>query len=212
LVIGLGLKNKKNKSAMQIYINKNGQQLGPFDEANVAEMLQNGKLLLTDLAIREGESEWQALSKLLPNTDLSGDDFVPDFGRKHQSKSGCLPNMLIGFGAICLSLGLIFGGIGLTATQHDECSLYAKYNAASEKVFEELGDLKDFPLTKIDELSKTDRAKIEKYEEARKIADTYLKPCMVRKGEDRFRTIISIPFLFVGILSLIFGMKMRAKN
>jgi hypothetical protein len=51
---------------MQIYINKNNQQLGPFAEAKVLEMLKSGELSANDLGIRQGESHWQKLGELYP--------------------------------------------------------------------------------------------------------------------------------------------------
>jgi hypothetical protein len=50
---------------MQIYVNKNGQQLGPFDEAKLAEMLRFGQILPHDYAIKPGDKNWSAVSKLL---------------------------------------------------------------------------------------------------------------------------------------------------
>ena len=46
---------------MQMYIHKNNQQYGPYEQAAVIEWLRNGECSLTDLAIREGTSEWQPL-------------------------------------------------------------------------------------------------------------------------------------------------------
>lgn len=51
---------------MQIYINKNNQQLGPFEESKVLEMLSNGQLSSNDLAIKHGESKWQNLGNYYP--------------------------------------------------------------------------------------------------------------------------------------------------
>ena len=51
---------------MQIYITKNSQQLGPFTEAKVLEMLSNGHLAPSDLAIRQGEQQWRQLGELFP--------------------------------------------------------------------------------------------------------------------------------------------------
>jgi hypothetical protein len=51
---------------MQMFINKNGQQLGPFDEAKVAEMLQSGQLSPNDFGIKQGESSWSKLENLFP--------------------------------------------------------------------------------------------------------------------------------------------------
>ncbi len=47
---------------MQIFIHKNGQQLGPFPEAKVAEMLNAGQAAPTDPAWSEGMEKWQPLS------------------------------------------------------------------------------------------------------------------------------------------------------
>lgn len=46
---------------MDIYINKNGQQLGPFDETKIAEGLCNGQIGIDDLAWHEGLKEWVQL-------------------------------------------------------------------------------------------------------------------------------------------------------
>lgn len=46
---------------MQIYLYKNNQQYGPYEETAVIDSLRNGQCSLTDLAIREGMSEWQPL-------------------------------------------------------------------------------------------------------------------------------------------------------
>ncbi len=47
---------------MQIYLQKNGQQLGPFPDAKVAEMLQAGQAAPTDPAWTEGMEKWKPLS------------------------------------------------------------------------------------------------------------------------------------------------------
>jgi hypothetical protein len=53
---------------MQIYINKNGQQLGPFAESAVLEMLGSGQLSPDDHAIRAGQQQWQKLEQMFPAT------------------------------------------------------------------------------------------------------------------------------------------------
>ena len=53
---------------MPIYISKNNQQLGPFDDAKVLEMLRRGELSANDAAIRHGENEWRKLSHYFPNS------------------------------------------------------------------------------------------------------------------------------------------------
>jgi hypothetical protein len=44
---------------MSIYVNKSNQQLGPFEEAKVLEMLRFGQLSPEDLVIRQGQNQWQ---------------------------------------------------------------------------------------------------------------------------------------------------------
>src|SRR5215204_3549540 len=52
---------------MSIYISKNNQQSGPFDESKVLEMLNSGQLSTDDFAIRQGASHWQKLGELFPD-------------------------------------------------------------------------------------------------------------------------------------------------
>ena len=47
---------------MEFYIAHNGQQHGPFSEAQVRASLDNGTLSVTDLAWHEGASAWQSIS------------------------------------------------------------------------------------------------------------------------------------------------------
>jgi hypothetical protein len=46
---------------MQLYIYKNNQQLGPYQEAAVIGWFQTGQCSPGDLAIREGMTEWKPL-------------------------------------------------------------------------------------------------------------------------------------------------------
>jgi hypothetical protein len=48
-----------------IYLYRNNQQEGPFEESVIREWLQTAKCSPNDLAIREGLSEWQPLIQLL---------------------------------------------------------------------------------------------------------------------------------------------------
>jgi hypothetical protein len=52
---------------MNIYIHKNDQQLGPFDDAQIFEGLKSGELSLDDLAWKEGQAEWVPLRFLWQN-------------------------------------------------------------------------------------------------------------------------------------------------
>ena len=48
-----------------IYISKNGQQLGPFTDAQIHEGLSQGRFTAFDLAWREGSPQWTPLSVVL---------------------------------------------------------------------------------------------------------------------------------------------------
>ncbi len=50
-----------------IYIFKNNQQSGPYEEHVVLDQLRNRTLSPGDLAVRHGESSWQPLSVLFPD-------------------------------------------------------------------------------------------------------------------------------------------------
>jgi GYF domain 2 len=51
---------------MNIYLHKDGQQIGPFTESEARAHLSNGSIGAADLAWVEGNSDWQPLSKILP--------------------------------------------------------------------------------------------------------------------------------------------------
>lgn len=52
---------------MQIHVAKNGQQTGPFEEAQVREKLASGEFADTDLAWHADLAGWQPLSTLFPS-------------------------------------------------------------------------------------------------------------------------------------------------
>jgi hypothetical protein len=53
---------------MSIYIHRNSQTIGPFDEGSVQQMLGAGQLSGDDLACRHGASQWQALRFLVSSS------------------------------------------------------------------------------------------------------------------------------------------------
>src|ERR1035437_1719153 len=50
----------------RLYIYKNNQQYGPYDESAVLEWLRNGQCALSDLAIQERMNDWQPLGMMFP--------------------------------------------------------------------------------------------------------------------------------------------------
>lgn len=52
---------------MELFVARNGQQSGPYDEARVRDMLARGEVSAGDLAWHSGLSGWQPLSTLFPS-------------------------------------------------------------------------------------------------------------------------------------------------
>lgn len=52
---------------MEIWIGRDGERFGPYQEAEVREWLRNGTMSGADLGWREGLADWQPLSVLLPD-------------------------------------------------------------------------------------------------------------------------------------------------
>lgn len=48
---------------MQIFIHKNGQQVGPFEEVQALEMMEKGEFSADDFIFREGDKEWSKIGK-----------------------------------------------------------------------------------------------------------------------------------------------------
>ncbi len=96
---------------MQIYISKNNQQLGPFEEADVLRMLKDGEFSPSDLAIRHGESEWQKLSYFYPTIENQAEPQIALEKPPKKSKKG----LLLGCGGFFLIAVLISGALGFLA-------------------------------------------------------------------------------------------------
>ncbi len=109
---------------MPIYLNKNGQQSGPFDDDVVLGQLQSGLLLPRDLGIRQGDASWRTLAELFPG--------VGEFSTQHRennvastpakSGGGCLKSFLLSLGILALVLG-IGAAIGSRFIPSVSCSL-----------------------------------------------------------------------------------------
>jgi hypothetical protein len=52
---------------VSIYIYRNNQQSGPFEENQILQWLASGQLSPEDLAVKQGESDWKPLKVLFPN-------------------------------------------------------------------------------------------------------------------------------------------------
>ncbi len=96
---------------MLIYISKNNQQARPFEEVQVLEMLKNGQLSPNDLAIRQGENQWQSLGNLFPNVIPFKPLATSSMTNGISNKSGCrmvFGTILLIFGIVIFAGGLFF--------------------------------------------------------------------------------------------------------
>jgi hypothetical protein len=103
---------------MPVYISKNNQQTGPFEDEQVIAQLQSGAVSPDDFGIRHGDTDWRRLGDLFAGRflpPLAGGSFAPDSvqaaaggvaSAQAPKKGGCLKGGLIGAGILLLLLGI----------------------------------------------------------------------------------------------------------
>jgi hypothetical protein len=106
---------------MPIYVNKDNQQSGPYEDHVVIDRLKNGMLSPNDLGIRQGETSWQKLGDMFPGVGDSRSVSVPPvpppvkpasvgapsaFAAAPAKKGGCLKVGLISVGLLSLLFGI----------------------------------------------------------------------------------------------------------
>src|SRR5215213_1986369 len=106
---------------MPIYINKNGQQSGPYEDNVVLDQLRSGALSPNDMAIRHGDQAWQKLGDMFPGSGkvesasprvaapadaAIGASPVTAAVSPTPKKGGCLKGALIGVGLLFVVLGI----------------------------------------------------------------------------------------------------------
>lgn len=104
---------------MRIYINKNNQQLGPYEDHIVIDQLNSGQLSPTDLGIRQGGTTWEPLGDMFPEaartTEPSPEkayEASPPGGPATvpASKGGC--RKILGWALLVFGLLMMLGGFG----------------------------------------------------------------------------------------------------
>lgn len=101
--------------AMSIWIYRNGQALGIFDESVVADNLRNGTFSPSDAGCREGENQYQPLYVLFPQA-IPPYTYSPYPGSKGNMKRIILPII----GGILLIIGIVLivnGGMASSESQ-----------------------------------------------------------------------------------------------
>ena len=94
---------------MPIYINKDGQQSGPYEDHIVIDQLKNGTLSPNDLGVRHGESAWQRLDDMFPGVGVSQPE--PPIRAAAPVSSVAPSTPVVKKGGGCLKIGLIVVGL-----------------------------------------------------------------------------------------------------
>ena len=91
---------------MNIYIYKNDQQLGPFDDAQISEALTSGEFSLEDFAWKEGLTEWVRLEDLLQKPQETPPiPMISTIQNPSRVRSNVNQGVVIG-GWVCCAIGL----------------------------------------------------------------------------------------------------------
>ncbi len=97
---------------MSIYITHKGSKSGPFEDDWVIEQLENGRVSPDDMAMREGDAEWQPLSKMFPNVSAvpgaPSRESAPNVVAASGKGSGC--TSLIGMFIVAVLLAILVAG------------------------------------------------------------------------------------------------------
>ncbi len=97
---------------MKIYILKNDEQLGPYEESKVLDMLEAGDLLPDDSAIRHGDKNWQKLRDYYPEVGKIAPKNIPlEETPPKKSRKG----LLLGCGGFFMLAILVAGVLGFFA-------------------------------------------------------------------------------------------------
>ncbi len=141
---------------MQIFINKNGQQFGPFEENKVLEMLQNRQLSPNDFGFRQGDGQWRKLTDIFPVHSINPSPPILPISisqtNKVKSNSGWrrfFGNILLRLGILILLAGVVGAGRGYyysQPAQHYSCQMADKNLQKSEQSLKEYQAAKGTPL------------------------------------------------------------------
>lgn len=81
---------------MSLYIYKNGQQLGPFEDHEIINSLRSGEHSYDDWCWQEGWEEWKPLSTLFPEASEACVSPQPPFAKKSKAKIGVIASVVAG--------------------------------------------------------------------------------------------------------------------
>jgi hypothetical protein len=108
---------------MAVYVSKDNQQSGPYEDQVVIDQLKNGTLAPVDLGIRQGEASWRSLGEMFPGVTAerpspaavsaipvsSGIASNVNAAVPAPKKGGCLKTGLLVAGILMLVIGIAVG-------------------------------------------------------------------------------------------------------
>jgi len=199
---------------MPVYINKDGQQSGPYEDNVVIDQLRSGMLSPNDMAIRHGDSSWQRLGDLFPGLadqaratppipippaspaagggSVASESAVP-------KKGGCLKGGLIGTGILFLLLGIAIAA-GSRFIPSTSCDLAEADKERIDKLNRDIEKAKsDFKYDRIGPLAMELNEATAGYE----VSNRY---CANDKARDNMIGIAGGVMAFIGLLMSIIGL------
>jgi hypothetical protein len=201
---------------MQLYIYKNNQQTGPFDEETVLNQLRSGALSAGDLGIRQGDSGWTPLGDIFAGRisepsvfapaprpmAAAGQNFAAAAGPPPKSAGGCR----VALGILMLVFGLLMfvGGLGIAvATPY---VYYMPLCPIAESDYAEVEQLKK----KYDAADEYEKIAIQfELERAIDSYDSSSRMCANERGTRQWFIVGSAAVAIVGLIMAIIGFFVR---
>src|SRR5688500_17419675 len=101
---------------MPIYINKNNQQLGPYEDHIVIDQLRSGQVAPTDLGIRQGGATWERLGDMFPDAVRATEPSETAYEAAHAGEPATAPKggcrKIMGWALLAFGLLVMLGGFG----------------------------------------------------------------------------------------------------
>ena len=194
---------------MQIYVNKNNQQLGPFDEKKVVEMLKSGQLSANDLAVRQGEEQWQPLGNLFPADSVFTATPNPLTQESNPPRKGFGCSRLIGIALILLSVITFIGGLVNYLPRNFQewsCAAAEREYQKTEELFNKLPDKAKYS-TSLYDLTPEEKKQVEEWKSQMEVSDAWRSTCLTARSAKSFWVKVTIGIsafsLLIGIIGLV---------
>lgn len=114
---------------MSMWIYRNGQALGLFDESVIADNLRNGTFSPTDAACLEGENQYQPLHMLFPQ--VVPPPIYPTYGQSKGNKKGIVLSIL-GIILLIVGIGFLVWSKVVIAAQQQEFARSGEFGRVQE--------------------------------------------------------------------------------